>query len=268
MNCQVDVIIIGDSKIGHEILDKIAASKPTIKVAFISKGFKSYTTHDYLNVEYIKGEVTFTDYRNRLFGCYLKDGSRIYCTHLIIATGLAYSPLLLNNKPVPYVFNNADDIPKTAKNMPAVVLCNQNSDVKFALSVAKKYKQIYLCSKDMVIADITEANAKKLEEAENIAILPNTTIVKVIAKEGILQKVELDNYATLNCSAIYAKTAAKPDVDFISERFIQKDEFGYLVVNENAESTLVPKCFAIGNCVKKYTKAMSQLLVETVLNDF
>ena len=268
MNCQVDVIIVGDSKSGHEVLDKIAANKPTIKVAFISKEFKSYTTHDYLNVEYIKGEVVFTDYRNRLFGCYLKDGSRIYCTHLIIATGLAYSPLVLNNKPVPYVFNNADDIPKTAKNMPAVVLCNDNSAVKFALSVAKKYKQIYLCSNEIAITDITEANRKKLEQAENIAILPNTNIVKIIVKEGVLQKVELDNYATLNCSAIYAKTDSKPDVAFVSEKLIQRDADGYLIVNENVESTLVPKCFAVGNCIKKYTKTMLPLLVESVLNDF
>ena len=47
MNYQVDIMIVGDSKVGHEILDKIAASKPTIKVAFISKKFKSTTTHDY-----------------------------------------------------------------------------------------------------------------------------------------------------------------------------------------------------------------------------
>jgi thioredoxin reductase len=268
MNYQVDIIIIGDSKSGHEMLDKLASSRPTIKFAFISQAFKSTTTHDYLNVEYFKNEVIFTDYKNRLFGCYLKNGDRIYGTHLIIASGLSYSPLMLNNKPAVGVFNNTDDIPKLAKNQPAVVICNQNSEIKFALEVAKKYKQVYLCSKDFSIDNITPANAKKLEEAKNLVVLPNTSLLKAIAKEGVLQKVELNNYATLNCSAIYAKTEATPAVTFVSDKLIQKDESGYLVTTERAESTLVPKCFAIGNCAKKYTKTIEQTLIETVLSDF
>jgi thioredoxin reductase len=175
---------------------------------------------------------------------------------------------MLNNKPAVGVFNNTDDIPKLAKNQPAVVICNQNSEIKFALEVAKKYKQVYLCSKDFSIDNITPANAKKLEEAKNLVVLPNTSLLKAIAKEGVLQKVELNNYATLNCSAIYAKTEATPAVTFVSDKLIQKDESGYLVTTERAESTLVPKCFAIGNCAKKYTKTIEQTLIETVLSDF
>ena len=269
MNFRVDVMIVGDSTAGHEILDKIAASKPTIKVAFISREFKSTTTHDYLNVEYFRSEVTFTDYKNRLYCCYLKDGRRIYGTHLIIASGLEYSPLMLNNnKQAAGVYHNVDEIPKTAKNQPAVVICNQNSDVKFALDVAKKYKQVYLCTKDFGIQGITEANAKKLEKTENIIVLANTSLLKTITKDDSLAKVELNNYATLNCSAIYAKTDATPSAQFISEKLIEKTDDGYLVTSEKAESTIMPKCFAIGTCTKKYTKNMAQALVETILSDF
>jgi thioredoxin reductase len=269
MNYQVDIIIIGDSKSGHEILDKIASSKPTLKFAFISKAFKSTTTHDYLNVEYFRNEVTFTDYKNRLFGCYLDDGTRIYSTHLIIASGLVYSPLVLNNQQVQAgVYNNADDISKLAKNQPAVVVCNHNSDVTLALAVAKKYKQVYLCVGGTDIQYLTTLNAKKLAKATNIAVLQNTSLVKAITENNVLQKVELDNYSTLNCAAIYIKTPAKPDVAFVSDKLIQKNSNGFLITTENAESTLVPKCFAIGNCIPRYTKAMAQNLVKTVLNDF
>lgn len=270
MNYQVDVMIIGDSKVGHEILDNIASNKRTIKVAFISNAFKSTTTRDYLNVEYFKDEVVFTDYKNRLFGCYLKNGTRIYGTHLIIASGLRYEQLILaNGKPALVgVYNNVDDVPKTSKNQPAVVVCNTNSDVKFALDVAKKYKQVYLCVKDSAIEGLTKANTKKLDNAENIVVLPNTSILKTISKDGVLLKVELNNYSTLNCSAIYAKTAASPETSFVSDKLIQKTEAGYLITNENAESTLVPKLFVAGNCAQKYTKAMAQNLVETVINDF
>lgn len=268
MNCQVDVIIIGDSRAGHEILDKVASSKPTIKVAFISDTFKSYTTHDYINVEYIKGSVILTDYKNRLFGVYLKDGSRIYSTHLVVASGVAYAPFMLNNKQIPQVFYNVDDVPKTSKNLPAVVICNDNSEVKFAIDVAKKYKQVYLCSKELTINNITPANVKKLAALENLIVLPNTSITKTVIKDGVLQKVELDNYSVVNCAAIYVKTAATPDINFVSERLIKRDETGYLITTEAAESTLVPKCFAVGNCAQKYTKAMLQALIETILKDF
>lgn len=268
MTCQVDIIVIGDSKDGHEAVKKIASTNPAIKMVFISREFKSSTTHDYLNVEYLKEEVVFTDYKNRLFGCYLKNGDRVYSTHLIIASGLAYDPLILNNKHVPCVFNNADDIPKTAKNQPAVVLGSKNSDIKFALAVAKKYKQIYLCTEKFTIDDITATNNKKLSDAKNILVLPSTTVVKFASKDNVLQTVDLSSYSTVTCSAIYVKTTANPEVNFVSDKLIKRTTDGYLEVANNAESELVPKCFAIGNCAKKSTKRMSQLMVDTILKDF
>lgn len=269
MNYRVDVIIIGDSKNGHELLDKLATGNPKINIAFISQAFKSTTTHDYINVKYFKNEVVYTSYRHRLFNCYLKNGDVLFSTHLIIASGVAYEPLMINNESVPCVFNTTDDIPKIAKDQPALVVYNQASDVKFALEIAKKYKQVYLCTTEIDInSNITEATAKKLAKAENLVVLPNTTIQKAISEKGVLQKVDLDNYSTINCSAIYAKTASKPAIEFVPEKLMLRDEAGYLKVSEKAESTLVPKCFAVGNCVQKYTKAMEQALIEAILNDF
>jgi thioredoxin reductase len=268
MNRQIDIIVIGDSASGHDAVKQIAASNPCIKMAFVSREFKSTTTHDFLNVEYIKDEVIFTDYKNRLFGCYLKSGDRLYCTHLIIASGLKYAPLMLGNKQVPCVFNNADDIPKRAKNQPAIVVGQQNNDIKLALAVAKKYKHVYLCVKGTEFDNVTAANLKKLTEAKNIAVLPNTSLLKIVAPEGKLEKVELDNYSSVTCSAIFIKTASEPEVLFISDKLIQKDSSGYLITESNSESVLVPKCFAVGNCAVKSTKRMQQLMVETILKDF
>ena len=108
MNQQFDIIIIGDSKAGKEVLKRIASEKPSIKIAFISREFKSSTTRDYLNVEYINDEVIYTSYQKRLFGCYLKSGLTHYCTHLIIASGVEYEDLMLNNEYVPNVFNTLE----------------------------------------------------------------------------------------------------------------------------------------------------------------
>ena len=268
MNFRVDVIVVGDSKSGHEILDKIASAKPAIKIAFISQAFKSTTMHDYANVKYFKNRVEYISYRHRLFCCYLKDGTHVYSTYLVVASGLEYEPLLVNNEQVPCVFNTIDEIPKTAKDQPALVICSQDSEAKFALELAKKYKQVYLCTAKLDLTECTTtATAKKLAKIENLAVLPNTSISKVISDKGILQKVELDNYSEINCAAIYVKTATTPAIEFIPKKIIAREN-DYPIVKENCESTLVPGCFIAGNCLKKYTKAMEQKLIDTILKDF
>lgn len=267
MNYLVNIMIVGDSTSGHELLDKIATSAPSVKLAFISKTFKSTTTHDYSNVKYFKDEVVHVGYRQRLFYCYLKNGDIICSTKLIIASGVAYEPFLLNNEQVPGVFNSIDDIHKTAKDLPAIVVYNQESDIKFALDVAKKYKQVYLCTKELdLVKSVSAATAKKLAKVDNIAVLPNTTIHSVNTTNGILSKVTLDNYSEINCSAIYIKTASSPAIEFVPKKIVDR-EAGYPIVTDICESTLVPGCFVVGSCIKKYTKTMEQNIIEAVLKD-
>lgn len=268
MNSQVDIVVIGDSCDGREAVKKIASTRPSIKMAFISREFKKATTHDYLNVEYIKDEVVFTDYRNRLFGVYLKNGDRIYCTHLIVASGLAYEPFIVGGKQIPNVFNNTDDIPKIAKTQPAVVLGNDNAAAKLALAVAKKHKQVYLCTRSITLENTTPANNAKLAEASNIVLLPNTSIIKASSKDDVLTAVELDNYSAVTCSSIYVKTNSKPETAFISDKLFSKDEAGFIKVSNNAQSLLVPKCYAIGTCAIKTTKKMKTAMVEEILASF
>lgn len=267
MNYQFDLIIIGDSTEGNATVKRIAAANPYIKIAFISRDFKSSTTHDFLNVEYVKDEVIFTDYKNRLFGCYLKSGDRIFCTHLVIASGLTYEPLMINHKQVPCVFNTTADIGKLAKNLQAVVLGRHDADVKFATAVAKKYKYVYFCMESLN-TDISDKNIQKLINIENLVILPNASITKFTTTDNILSSVELSNYSTLTCSAIFAKTKATPETVFIPDNIIGKDSNGYLKTTNISQSLLVPKCFAIGNCTEKSTQKMKQEMIVSILKDF
>ena len=267
MNSKVDIIVIGDSRDGHYVLKKLASTRPSIKIAFVSREFKQATTRDYLNVEYIKDEVIFTDYKNRLFGVYLKNGDRLFSTHLIIASGLSYEPFMVGHKIVPSVYNNADDITKSAKNSPAVVLCENNADVRFAFAVAKKYKQVYLCTKSFDIVGITAANRKKLKDTANIVVLPNTSVSKAYLVDDQLQKVELDSYSTVTCQAIFVKTASKPETTFVSN-ICGKDTNGFLVTSADGESLLVPKCFAVGSCATKTTQKIKDKIVDSILTDF
>ena len=271
MNYQYDLIIIGDSKEGNQLVKSIALANLNIKIAFISREFKATTTPDFLNVEYIKDEVVLTDYKNRLFGCYLKSGSRLYSTHLVFAVGQKYAPLVVNNKNVPNVFNTTVTIPKESKKLPAIVLVHTEADITMAFEVAKKYKYVYLCLDDFS-GKIPEAVNKKLllKQSSNIVVLPNTHIKKVSTYDETLVNVELNNYSTVMCAAIFVKTEASPDTACISARagLIKTDEAGYLETSDKLESTLVPKCFAIGNCTQKCTKKMINSLIETILTDF
>jgi thioredoxin reductase len=266
MNSQVDIIVIGDSCDGREAVKKIASTRPSIKMAFISREFKNATTHYYLNVEYIREEVVFTDYKNRLFGVYLKNGDRIFCTHLIIASGLGYAPFMIGSKVVPGVFNTATEIPKTAKQQVAVVVGGGDTDTKLALAVAKKYKYVYLCTKNMEL-EITEATFKKLKKAKNILVMPNVSIAKAVFEDDTLVSVNLDNYSKITCNAIFAKTEATPETSFVTEKLIIKEN-DYLKTSNIAQSMLVPKCFAVGSCAAKSTKKMQAAMVEAILSDF
>jgi thioredoxin reductase len=271
MNYQYDLIIIGDSKEGNQLVKNIATANLNIKIAFVSREFKMSTTPDFMNVEYIKEEVTLTNYKNRLFGCYLKNGDQLYATHLVFAVGQKYAPLTVNNKKVPNVFNTVVDVPKEAKKLPAIVLANNEADVGMALEVAKKYKYVYLCLDDF--GDwISDDMRKKLllKQAANIVVLPNTHIKKVSVYDETLINVELDNYSTAFCTAIYVKTETSPDTSCITARagLIKADKAGYLETNDRLESTLVPKCFAIGSCTQKCTKKMIKNLIENILTDF
>lgn len=269
MNYRVDIIIVGDSAAGHEVLDELATKNSKVKIALISDSFKSTTAVEYFNVSFFKDEVVYASYRHRLFCCYLKNGDYVYSTHLIIASGLSYEPLVINNKEVPCVFNNLDDVPKIAKSQPALVIGSTSSDVKMALDAAKKYKQVYLCTDTIDITEqLTEATKNKLNNVENLVVVPNTNIKNVFTENETLQKVELDNYSIVSCAAIYVKTTSKPAVDFVPKKLISRDADGYLEVSTTCESTVLPKCYAIGNCTQKYSKAKGQRLADLILMDF
>ena len=266
MNRQFDVIIIGDSKAGNTALKNIAGANRRISVAFISREFKNSTTKDFLNTEYIKDEVVFTDYNKRLFCCYTKSGVRYYCTHLIIASGLGYAPFTVGNKVIPGVFNTVNEIPKAAKQQVAVVVGNKDADIKLALAVAKKYKYVYLCTEAMEL-NITETTKKKLDAAENLLLIPNASVTKATFNEDMLTAISLSNYAKITCNALYAITHATPETGFVAENLINKEN-SYLKTSADAQSLMVPKLFAIGNCAMKSTKKMQAAMVDAVLNDF
>lgn len=269
MSRQIDLIVIGDTPEGRAIVKQVASENPLVKIAFVSQTFRSSLTRDFLNVEYIKDEVIFIDYKNRLFSCYLKSAEQLYSTHLVIATGVTYEPFKVKGKIVPNVYNNLNDLPKYSHSNPAVVIGNSAADLKFALAVAKKYKQVYFCHDSIAIPEVTEALQARAAKSKNIVILPNTQVTKIYRNKDTqeLTGIETSLYTRITCSAIYIKTAAVPATDFIPDKLIAKKD-GYLIVNSSAESTRVPKCFAIGNCLQKSPARLQKVIINQLLDDF
>ena len=267
MNKLFDIIIIGDSPEGYKALKQLATASTGIKIAYISKTFKSTTTHDFLNVEYIKNEVVLLDYKLKLFTCYLNGGCRLHSTHVIIASGIKYASYLVNGRPVPNVFNTVYDISRSAKNLPAAVVGHDTAAVRMALAVAKKYRQVYLCM-DAISPDCSKKLLTTVEATKNLVLLPNAFITKVHTTGGELASVEMSNYSKFICKAIFVKTNTAPELTFVPKKLIAKDADGYCITTANSESTLVPKCYAIGSCAVKYTAKQQKAMINTILADF
>lgn len=271
MNFRVDVIIIGDSKAGREVLAKLASNKHSIKFAFISQSFKNTTINHNENIEYFNDEVRYISYKYGLFYCHTASGNNILGTHIVVASGIKYEPFVLNNVQVSCVFNTSDDIPDDAKNQSAIIVYEQETDIKFIREVAKKYQHVYLCTKDInFLNNISTTNINRLTKIKNLTIIPNAYIKNIVYdnSNSIIKKVEFDNYSEVFCSAIYIKTASTPAINFIPKNIISVEEDGYPQVKDNCESTLVPKFFAIGNCLKKYTKTAECKLINSIIKDF
>ena len=235
----------------------------------ISQAFKSTTSQDYANVKYFKNEVEYVSYRHRLFCCYMKNGDNLFSTHLIIATGLKYEPVLINNEEIPGIFYSIDRLSSKSAEQAVLVISNQEPDIKFVTEIAKRYQQAYLSTTEVdFIKNLPAAAAKKIAKLDNLNILSNTSIKKIAFDINTsLYNIEFDNYSSITCAAIYAKTTTKPALDFVPKKLLLR-EADEPIVTDNCESTLVPKCFVAGSCLNKYTKTMEQKLVNLVLKDF
>jgi thioredoxin reductase len=153
----------------------------------------------------------------------------------------------------PNIRYNLTDV-KAAKNSPAVVVGNNNLAVTYALSMAKKFKYVYLCSSTVEL-ECDNKYIKKLENVVNIVHLPNCNVIGCKNdKDGNLVEVLLDTYSSIRCSTLVMSLGRTPDSPGLSKRMIETDSNGYIVTKELNATTVVPKIYAIGTCTKSSTK--------------
>ena len=261
-----DVIIIGASIEGIVLAEYIKAKAPETKVALVSKHFNFVkATNKLLDTELIIGESVYSNFNHGLIILTLKNKQLVVGKNVVIATGgypIKAPADRYKNKNICY---NPRDIAINPKNKPAIVFGNGNDAVNFALTMAKKFKYVYLCSEVFKLGCDAKL-LKKLNDTANIVHLPNCFITSCKNdKDGKLQEVTLNTYDTIKCSALVLALGRKPHVNGVDPKMIELDADKYIKINTQHQSTKVPNIYAIGECTKHNTKRSITLVGNQLL---
>lgn len=247
-----DVIIIGASKEGINAYNSLKRTAPEKKVIVISREFSNVTARNsILTSDRVVGEVVFTDDRRGVMITYLKDDTRICGLSLIIATG---------TKPVRFKFDtnsvyyNVKDMKSRAKVSPIVVLGNNDKAARSAIELSKKFRHVYMCIKESEL-NCPAALKDSIAQLDNITILPFCSVSKLVNdKNGNLLKVQLDTLDEIDCKYLFCSLGQVPDIGGINRNMITLDKDGYIKINDDFETEIVPGVYAVGRCVAKEIK--------------
>jgi thioredoxin reductase len=243
-----DVIIVGASEEGISFCKQLIAKTTGIKVALVSKNFNREIEIEGLTK--IENEVIFSSYIHGLIGLTLADRTQIFGLNAVIAVGTKPIKSSLKNSNIRYNLVGL----KASKSTPAVVVGHDNLAVNYALTMAKKFKYVYLCS-DTLELTCDNKYIKKLENTANIVHLPNCNIVSCKNdKDGNLTEVQLDTYSSIRCSTLVMSLGRTPDNSGFSKRMLSTDSEGYIITRGFNTTTVIPSIYAIGTCTKNSTK--------------
>lgn len=243
-----DVIVIGASEEGINFCSQLLDKTVGLKVALVSRSFNRPV--DIAGITKINKEVVFSSYTRGLLGLTLADRTQIFGLNIVVAVGTKPIKSNLKNCNIRYNLNGL----KASKSTPAVVVGNDNLAATYALSLAKKFKYVYLCS-NTVDLDCEAKYLKKIENTANIVHLPNCNVISCKNdKEGNLTEVQLDTYSSIRCTALIMSLGRTPDNSGLSKRMIEVDSEGYIKTKEFNATTVVPKIYAIGTCARSTAK--------------
>lgn len=214
------------------------------------------------NIEVFTAPFELLDYRNRLFGCYLEGGIRLFSTTILVAMGTKNIPLLCKNKQVPNAYYDSKSLPKNHKESQAVILGSSQKCLRLALDLSKKFRYLYLCTETFDLQG-TDKQKARLEACKNVVVLPGAKLLSVTTKNGTLQSIELDTYSTITCSAVYADTPTIPATRGIPVKFFNLSPDKFLITTPSGESTIIPSLFATGSCCAENNPA--ELVYKTIL---
>ena len=235
-----DILVVGASKAGINYLSTLPYLKENI--AIVSK-----TYPDIINlfdeIDKFKKTVKYASYYHGLITVELENNELLLTKNLVIATETKVDP---NSCLAKYYYKNVN-LAGSFDEAIIIVAGNSNEAAEFAIKMSKLAKKVYLLIDELKV-NCKPANRLKLTNIKKIQVLPQTKIKAVKENQAIF--VDTDSFDRIACSKLFAFGPKVPDI-FDTANLIELDDKGYILVNENNETTLVPAIKAIGGCCKK-----------------
>jgi thioredoxin reductase len=140
-----------------------------------------------------------------------------------------------------------------------------NEAIKAAISLARKYRYVYLCTPEFRLSG-TEELQNRLQRHKNIVHLPNTNIKSCKRdKNSEASEVVLDTYNIIHADAILMLLGREGDASPLNKRMVEVDAQNKILVKSCNETTLVPNIFAIGDCAQSQSSMSAKQIINTII---
>lgn len=212
--------------------------------------FNLFDTLNKLDVEVVNKEVISVEVDGELKK--VKTNDNIYLTkNVLIATGREPKKLGIENEEKLRghgISNCALCDGAFYKDKDVAVVGGGESALQEALYLANICRKVYIIHRRDKFS-VTGYNEKKVFEKDNIEILFNSNVVKLIEESDILKGLFLDTGKEVYIDGLFVYIGFVPKTNFLSELQIT-DDFGYILVDSNYE-TNIKGIYAIGDTIKK-----------------
>lgn len=274
---KADVVIVGGGPAG--LTAGIFACRAGLNVVLLEKlvlggqASTSYNISNYPGIEQISGPDLAELMRKHAEGCGLKieyaevkaltqtktgfsvkvKGGSYSAKKVILACGCATRKLNVEGekellgKGISYCASCDGQL---FKGQDVAVVGGGNSAVEYVDYLQKIANKIYLINRSEIFR-AGEHEIKRIKKYKNLQILTNAVVKKAVGKP-LLEKIELKvngGKKVLNVQGMFVAIGHEPNLDFLQVN-LKLDKFGYIVVNENME-TSVKNLFACGDVVSK-----------------
>ena len=143
------------------------------------------------------------------------------------------------------------------KNKNVCVVGGGNSALESAIYLSKICNKVYLIHRRSEFRG-EQISQDMVNSRNNVEVLTNTNIVKLIEKDGILSSVELNNGNEIKCDALFVNIGNVPVP--IRCKGLEIDD-GYVIV-DNSMKTSVDNIYACGDIIKKEVYQISTAIGE------
>lgn len=139
-----------------------------------------------------------------------------------------------------------------------------NTAVADALYLSRICEKVYLIHRRDTLR-ATQIYNLRLQQAPNIEVLWNTQVVKLLADQGRLAGIKVENTVEartteLPCEGLFIAVGNVPNTEFLGSA-VQLDEGGYIVADESGR-TNIPAVFAVGDVRTKMLRQITTAVAD------